>query len=112
VFMTGMALQFLATCYWLIEVKGYKKWAWPFMVYGTNALAVFFASGIVGRLLTLIKWTAADGKPIALKTYIFEHFFRSWAGPMNGSLFMAIAYIILWLLILVPLYRNKIFIKI
>jgi predicted acyltransferase len=112
VFMTGMALQFLAMCYWLMDVKGYKKWASPFLVYGTNAIAVFFASGIMGRVLYSITWAQPNGKTIDLKTYIYNNAFASWAGPLNGSLAFAISYIILWLLILVPLYRTKTFIKI
>jgi predicted acyltransferase len=112
VFMAGMALQFLAMCYWLIDMKSYKKWTYPFVVYGTNAIAVFFASGIVGRLLYSIQVTAPGGKQVAIKQYIFNNYFASWAGPMNGSLLMAIAYIVLWMLILMPLYHKRIFIKI
>src|SRR6185503_9123931 len=28
---TGLALLVFAACYWLIDIKGYKKWAWPFV---------------------------------------------------------------------------------
>jgi predicted acyltransferase len=112
VFTAGMALHFLAMCYWLIEIKGYKKWAYPFVVYGTNAITVFFASGIMARLLYLVKVPGPDGDMMALKNYIYDNFYASWAGPLNGSLFFAISYIILWFLLLLPLYKNKIFIKI
>src|SRR6185369_12846169 len=29
-FTGGLALQFLALCYWLIDIKGYRRWAKPF----------------------------------------------------------------------------------
>lgn len=112
VFTAGMALHFLAMCYWIIEVQGYRKWAAPFAVYGTNAIFLFVASAFMAKFLFLIKATMADGSKVALKTYIYKNFFASWAGDLNGSLFFAISYIILWLLILTPLYRNRIFIKI
>src|SRR4051812_9801377 len=39
-FTAGLALQFLALCYWLVDIKGYRAWAKPFLIFGTNALAV------------------------------------------------------------------------
>ena len=51
----GLALNFLAICYWFIDVKKIKWWIKPFQVYGMNAITVFFLSGIVGRILSIIK---------------------------------------------------------
>src|SRR5207249_6671202 len=31
-FTAGLALEFLALCYWLIDIKGYKKWTKPFVI--------------------------------------------------------------------------------
>ncbi|HSK19122.1 MAG TPA: heparan-alpha-glucosaminide N-acetyltransferase domain-containing protein, partial [Longimicrobiales bacterium] len=36
IFTAGMACHFLAVCYWLIDVKGYRRWAMPFVVFGVN----------------------------------------------------------------------------
>jgi predicted acyltransferase len=112
VFTTGAALLCLGVCYWLIDVQGYKRWAKPFVVFGSNAITVFVASGVVGRLLFLIKWNGADGNPVTLKGYIYDHFFASWAGALNGSLAFAIFYILFWLAPMWWLYRRKIFIKV
>lgn len=112
IFMTGWALICLATFYWLMEVKGYTKWAKPFVVYGMNAIAVFFLSGILARILMLIKVTAADGSAVALKNYLYQNIFQAVAGPMNGSLLFAISYVVFWWAIMAILYRMKIFIKI
>lgn len=38
----GLATLGLALCYWLIDVQGYKKGTTPFVVYGVNAITVFF----------------------------------------------------------------------
>ncbi|HUV14707.1 MAG TPA: DUF5009 domain-containing protein, partial [Acidobacteriota bacterium] len=51
VFTAGAALQFLAVCYWLIDIKGYTRWFYPAIVYGMNAIAVYVLSGMVGDLL-------------------------------------------------------------
>lgn len=112
VYTAGLALHFLAMCYWLIDVKGYKWWTKPFVVYGLNAITVFFLSGIVGRLMILIKVTDSTGAEVALKTYLYESLFTPWLSPINASLAWAITYIVIWLGLMWILYAKKIFIKV
>lgn len=57
----GLATIGLALCYWLIDVQGYKKGTKPFVVYGVNAITVFFLSGLIPRILTMIKVNMPDG---------------------------------------------------
>ena len=110
-FTSGAALVCLAVCYWLIDVRGYRKWAQPAVVFGVNAIAVFVLSGLVTRLLIRIH-VPADPDPITLKQWIFETFFASWASPMNASLAYAVTYLLFWWAMIALLYRRKIFIKI
>ena len=112
VLTAGMALQLLAVCYWLFDLKGYRRWATPFLIFGANALAVFFLTGIFARCLGLIKLAGPDGKPVSLQGFIFQNFFASWASPINASLFYAICFVLLWLGLMTILYRRKIFIKV
>lgn len=112
VFTAGLALQFLAVCYWLVDVKGYRRWAWPFLVFGTNAIAVYFVSGIVGRLIVSCKWPLTDGSETNLRTWFYQALFASWTSPFNASLLLALVYVLIWLLLTVPLYRRRIFIRI
>jgi predicted acyltransferase len=111
VFMAGMALHFLAMCFWLIEIKAWRQWAKPFIVFGSNAILVFVLSSLMARILTMIRIPSEEGM-LSLKTAIFENCFASWAGPLNGSLFFAVFYILLWLGLMSLLYRKRIFIKI
>jgi predicted acyltransferase len=111
-FTAGMALQLLAVCYWLIDIHGRRRWAVPFVVFGTNALAVFFLSGLFARLLTVIKLPQPDGRQTALQTYVFQNFFAPWAEPVNASLAYAVCFVLLWLGLMTILYRRKIFIKV
>jgi len=112
VFTAGLALHFLAMCYWLIDVKGLRRWAWPFVVFGSNAIVVFVASSLVAKMMGRIKLPLPDGGEITLKNWIYEQGFAPWAGPLYGSLFFALAYVVLWLLPMIPLYRKRILIKI
>jgi len=112
VYTGGLALVFLAFCYWLIDVQNKKWWIKPFHIYGTNAIAVFFLSSLVAKLLYLIKFTGSDGNSITLKTYIYSNIFLPIASPINASLLFACSYILLWLFVIWLLYRKQIFIKV
>lgn len=107
VFTSGAAMQFLGVCYWLIEVQGWKKWAHPAIIYGMNSIAVFVLSGLVARIMLLIKIDS-----ISLKSWLYQHVFAVWAGPLNGSLVFAMTNILFWLAMMALLYRKRIFIKI
>lgn len=111
-FAGGLGLQLFAFCYWLIDIKEYRRWAKPFVVFGVNAIALFVGSGLMARLMGLIMVPGADGAKVALKTWIYNNLFLSWAAPINASLAFAIAFILLWLGLMWLLYRRKIFIKI
>ena len=112
VFTGGLALQFLAFCYWLTDIKGYRLWAKPFEVFGVNAIALYVGSGIMADLLGLIKVSAADGTKIPAQSWIFENWFASWASPLNASLAYAIAFVLVWLFLMWILYRAKVIIRV
>ena len=101
-FTAGLALQLLSVCYWVIDIKGYRHWAWPFEVFGVNALALFVGSALMVKLMAVWK----------VQGWIFSTFFLSWATPINASLFYAVAFILLWLFLMWLLYRKQIFIKV
>jgi predicted acyltransferase len=107
----GLALLLLGVCYVLIDGMRIKKWAAPFLVLGTNAIAVYVGSTLMVKLMALIKVSAA-GKVVPLKTYIYTKLLAPWAGAYIGSLIYPLLLILLWIGIMVPLYRKKIFIKI
>jgi predicted acyltransferase len=112
IYCGGLALIFLAMCIYLIDIKGIKWWTKPFLVYGMNAITVYFLSGIVARLLNLIKVTGADGIEVNLKTYLYNILFTSWLSPINASLAWAVFYVLFWLGLMWILYAKKIFIKV
>jgi predicted acyltransferase len=111
-FTGGLGMQFLALCFWLIDMKGSRRWATPFVVFGVNAITLFVGSGLMARLLGLIKLPQADGTKIALKTWIYDKLFLTWAPPYPASLSFAIAFILVWLGLMWILYKRKIFIKV
>ncbi len=111
-FTGGMALELLALCYWLIEIKNYTKWSQPFVVFGVNAIALFVGAGIMAQLLDLIEVTGANGTRSSLQDWIYRELFLSWASPTNASLAFAIAFVLVWLGPMWILYSRRIFIKV
>jgi predicted acyltransferase len=112
VFMAGWAMVLLAACHWLIDVRGWKRWATPLVIYGSNALAMFVLAGLVGKLLFLIKWTGEDGKAVTLKTWIYQGFYVPLASPVNASLLFALTFVLVFFIIAWALWRKKWFLKI
>jgi len=107
----GIALFFLAFCYWFYDVLGKKWWSKPFVVYGSNAISVYFLSEIAGKLFYLINIPAEEGN-ISLKEYTFNNYFLPLFDPVNASLAWALIYVLFWLGIMWILYSKKIFIKV
>jgi predicted acyltransferase len=96
-FTGGLALEFLALCYWLIDIKKIQWWTKPFVVFGVNAITLFVGSGVMARLLGLIKVPTADGSRISLQSWIFQNLFLSWLPPYRASLAFAICFILVCL---------------
>jgi predicted acyltransferase len=111
-FTAGMACHFLAMCYWFIDVKGYRRWATPFVIFGVNAIAAFFLSSLFARIIGLVR-VPRGAASVSLKTAIFDAVFLPlFRQPVNASLAFAIAFVLLWLGIMTVLYRRRIFIKV
>ena len=106
-FTGGLALQFLSICYWLIDIKGYRRWAKPFEVFGLNAIALYVVADVLAMALGELK-VGGD----SLGSWIYNHVFASWASPINASLAMAIAFVLVCLGLMWILYRRNIFLKV
>lgn len=110
-FTAGAALLLLGVCYGLMEGLKLRKWATLFLVYGTNAIFVYVGSSLMAKLISITK-VSGRGDALSLKTYIHGHLLAPWAGPYLGSLIYPLLLLLLWLGIMYPLYKRKIFIKI
>ena len=112
-YTAGLAMVLLAVLLWIIDVGGHRKWAFPFVVFGMNPLFLYALSAVwVRTYIYLIKFTAADGTAMNAYKWLYQSIFVPVAGPLNGSLLFAVAHVFLFWLILLALYKKKIFIKI
>nr|WP_121270216.1 heparan-alpha-glucosaminide N-acetyltransferase domain-containing protein [Pedobacter schmidteae] len=107
----GLATVILAFCYWIIDIQKYNRFTKPFVVYGVNAITVFFLSGLIPRTLRMFTVKGADGSEMNLQAWLYSGF-TPYFSPINASLAWAITVILFWLVILWIMYQKKIFIKV
>lgn len=108
----GWATILLSLTYWLIDINGYKKFTKPFVVYGVNAITVFFLSGLMPRIMSMIKVEMPDGKVVGSQTWLYDTFIVPYFSPLNASLVYAVLFILFWYVILWIMYKRNIIIKV
>jgi predicted acyltransferase len=108
-YAAGWSLLILAAFWFLVQVRKYTRGTWVLLVFGTNAIAAYVLSEVmadclenvrVGDHSSVLHWTAVH---IAALMPSF---------PALGSLAYSLLYVLVCWLIVLPLYRKKIFIKI
>ena len=72
-----------------------------------NAIALYVGAGLMASLFGEIKVGSTT-----LGGWIYENLFASWASPINASLAFAISFVLVWLVLMWILYRQKIFLKV
>jgi predicted acyltransferase len=108
----GCSLTLLTTVYWAIEQKGWRTgWTWPWLVFGSNAIAAYLFSELFPSLLSNLPFVAGGKKTDAL-TWTFAHVFAQipdpgWAAFSYSVSFLAFCLVPVWIL-----YRNRIFLKV
>jgi predicted acyltransferase len=114
----GWSLVVFAVAFWAVEVKGWGKgngWTrgvvWPWLVFGSNAIAAYMVSELLPGIVDLGRFTSDGRKMNALgwvRIYVCGQIPNpGWAAFSYSFLFTAICFIPVWIL-----YRKKIFLKV
>ena len=93
----GLSLLLLAFFYYVIDVLGYKRWAFFFTVIGMNSILIY----VSGRI---INWSYATKG-------FFEWLLQIVGDPYNAVVF-AICYVLVKWMFLYFMYRQKVFLKV
>ena len=112
VFTAGAASVLLAACYWIIDIRGWKRWTTPLVILGVNAITLFVASGLLVKTLNLIRVAGPDGRDIAVSRWMYLHWFVPLADPKNASLLYALANLAVLFALLWWMYRRRIILKV
>ncbi len=106
VFMAGLAMQAFAFCYWLVNVQQWKRFAQPFVMFGMNAIVLYFFSGMLARMMSILKIGS-----VSLQHIVYDNFFVYLASPKNASLLYALTNVAVVYLFARFLYRRKWFVR-
>lgn len=112
----GWSLAVLTLAWWAVEVHGVGKGqskglAYPWLVFGSNAIAAYMFSELVPSLLEHLPFTAGGERTSVLEWYL-THVCRQipnpgWAAFSYAVSFLAFCFIPVWVL-----YRKRIFLKV
>lgn len=100
IFSGGICFLFLAAFCWLIEAKGWKKWAFPLVVVGMNSIAAYCVAHLT-----------EDFFASSLRIHLGPHFFAFAGAGLEPLLRGAVILLCYWLM-LFWMYRRKLFLKV
>lgn len=106
-FTAGLALLGLGLCYWFVDVKGHRRWAFPFILLGLNAIAAYWLAELSASAMGMIR--VGDS---SLHRWIYQNAFASWLAPIHASLAFAIGVVLFWMGVMWVFYRRGWFIKV
>jgi predicted acyltransferase len=99
-FSGGLCFLFLAAFCWFIEVKQWRRWAFPLIVIGTNSIAAYLIAHLWERFLL-----------DTFRIHLGAHFFAVLGTPYEPFLRGIVVLVAYWLA-LFWLYRHKVFLKV
>ncbi|HKE29478.1 MAG TPA: hypothetical protein VKB88_44315 [Bryobacteraceae bacterium] len=99
-FSGGVCFLFLAAFCWLIEVRGYRKWAFPLVVIGMNSIAAYV-------IAETLRGFIQDSLRIHLGRALFQVFGSGVEAAVRG-----VSVLLIYWLILLWMYRRKLFLRI
>src|SRR5258708_15526585 len=106
-FTGGFAMLLLAMCYWVVDLRGWKKWAAPFLVFGRNAILAYALAAIVSETSIDFEFAGPAGRGETLHGWVYNHFFIPYANPKNASVGFALFFVVLILAPLWPLRSEE-----
>lgn len=109
-YSAGICTLGLTITYWFVDIKKYGKALWPFLVFGTNAISAYVLSEIVPGLIDLISVNTNNHRISGMKI-LYSQVFLSYLSPNNASLLSALCFVLFIWLLMYPLYKKHILIK-
>ena len=93
----GLSLLLFVLFYWIIDIRGYRRWTLFFTVIGLNSITIYLAQSIIN-----FRFTA---------TFLFggliKFFPTTWASFLNNLTIIVVCWLFLYFL-----YKKKVFIKV
>ncbi|MBZ9611622.1 acyltransferase family protein [Rheinheimera maricola] len=98
---SGYCAIALAACLWLCDVKRWRRWSAPFVVFGANAILFFMLAGFAARALMMLSVGEAS-----LQQWLYRALYQPLFGDYNGSLLFALSFLLLSYLLMHWCYKR------
>lgn len=115
----GLCLVLLAGCAWLLDRRPREEWrrelrwaSWPWLVFGSNAIAAFVFSIVVVKTMLYFKIADSDGDRHSLWSLTYENVFARHGSTAWTSLAFAVSFVALCFLPNWWLWRKKMFLRV
>jgi predicted acyltransferase len=99
-FSGGFCFLFLAAFGWIIEIKGYRRWALPLVVIGMNSIAAYLIAHLLEDFIVR-----------SFHTHVGPNVFNLFGAALEPLIAGIVVLSVYWL-ILFWMYRRKLFLKI
>jgi heparan-alpha-glucosaminide N-acetyltransferase len=96
IYSTGWVLAMLLFFYWVVEVKGYRKWTFPLVVVGANSIFIYSLEQVLRGWLN---------RAVGVFTFNYEWLGQFAPVAQSCTVLLVMYGMCLWL------YRRKIFFK-
>jgi predicted acyltransferase len=111
-FTGGFAMLKLAACYWIVDVRAWRAWTPPFVVFGMNAILAYALAALVSEISTDFEFRISPSHQTTLHGWLYQRFFVPYFSPVNASLAFAVFFVFVIFALLWPFYRGKLFLRI
>ena len=99
-FSGGVCFLFLVAFSWIIEIRGYRRWAFPLVVIGMNSIAAYLIAHLLEDFIVR-----------SFHTHLGPDVFKFFGGALEPFVAGVVVLFVYWL-ILFWMYRRKLFLKI
>lgn len=99
-FSGGVCFLLLAAFNWVIEVKGYRKWAFPLLVIGANSIAAYLIAHLTEEFVRS-----------SFRIHLGRGAFQVLGAGLE-PLLQGVAVLLIYWLMLFWMYRRKIFLRV
>lgn len=109
VLVTGaIGLWTLALLLWIFEEQQWRRFSWIAQVFGANAILLYIIDQLWVKASWLLPAPSGDG---SFSSWLYHSVCTTFAGPYGGSLLYPILHLLFYWVLLLPLYRKRIFLK-
>ncbi|MEP6834969.1 MAG: heparan-alpha-glucosaminide N-acetyltransferase domain-containing protein [Gemmatimonas sp.] len=111
-FTAGAACVTLAIIGWLVDVKQWKQWATPFLVFGTNPIVAYVGGELLANILRSSIKFKVDGQRVSTGLTLVRELESIGIEARVASLMWALLFVVICYLLVLPLYRRRMFLRV